>query len=186
MIAEERDQAARSRTAGPLYTNVRDQIDRKRPHELPSNVEAEQALLGGLLCNNRGFARIAEIVRPEDFAWDVHGRIFDAIGKLVGGGTKANPVTLRHFFDNDPAMPPPGGAAYLARLAVSAVTVSNVPDYALIISDLALRRDLMAKLNEPKPGQTTLEIINVFRPRIEVLAKAIRDLAPARRGANAG
>jgi hypothetical protein len=186
MIPKQQDQAARSCDADPLYIDVRDQIDRERPRELPSNVEAEQALLGALLCDNREFARIAEIVRPEDFAWGVHGRIFDAIGKLVGGGTKANPVTLRHFFDNDPALPKPGGGAYLSRLAVSAVTVSNGPDYALIISDLALRRDLIAELFEPKPSQTTLGVITDYRPRIEGLAKAVRDLAPARRGANAG
>jgi hypothetical protein len=186
MIAEEQDQAARSRTAGPLYTNLRDQIDRERPRELPSNVEAEQALLGAILCDNRVFSRISEIVRPDDFALDVHARIFDSIGNLINRGSQANPVTLRHYFDHDPSLLKLEGGRYLAELATSAPTISNAPDYALIVLDLALRRALIAALSEPNPGQTILDILAAYRPRIEVLAKTVRGLAPARKGANAG
>jgi replicative DNA helicase len=70
------------------------------------------------------------------------------------------------------------------KLAQRAVTISNGPDYALIIADLALRRDLIEELDEPRAGKTTVGILAATRPRIEALAAAIRDLTPARRPAN--
>ena len=74
--------------------------------------------------------------------WSVHRRIFDAISKLIAAGSPANPVTLKHLFDADPVLwKAYKGGRYLVQLAQSAITVSNAPDYALIILDLALRRD---------------------------------------------
>jgi replicative DNA helicase len=165
-------------------TDVRDQQDPEPPRALPDNLAAEQALLGALLCCNGGFARIADIVRADNFRWAVHQRIFDAIGKLVKTGTPANPVTMRHLFDNDPAIREAyRGGKYLAWLARSAVTLLNGPDYALIIADLALRRDLICELEEPRPGETAVDILTTYRPRIEALARAARTLVPrGRRG----
>jgi replicative DNA helicase len=167
-----------------IITDLRDQVDPVPPYVSPSNVAAEQALLGAILCDNRGFAQIAEIVRPEDFYEAVHDRIFDAIGKMINIGKTANPVTLKHLFNNDPAIRKLyGGGKYLAQLAECAVTLRNNRDYALIIADLALRRSLIAALAEPEAGQTTLDILEAMRPRIQALAKAV-GATPARRGAD--
>ena len=159
------------------FTPLRDQIDPEPPRDMPCNVAAEQALLGALLCDNREFSRIAKIVRAEDFAWGVHQRIFAAIGKLTDAGMPANPVTLRHLFDNDPALRKayPGGV-YLVRLARSAITLLNGADYAVIIADLALRRKLIRELYELRPAQTSLDILTDLRPQLQTLAKAVRDL----------
>jgi len=168
------------------YTDVRNQIDPEPPRPMPCNVAAEQALLGALLCDNGGFSRIAYMVRADDFFWGIHQRIFEAIGKLVATGIPANPVTMQHLFDNDPAIRKAyeGGGKYLARLARSAVTLLNGPDYALIIADLALRRELIGELDEPKAGETVVDILATHRSRIEALAKATRNLVP--RGCHGG
>jgi replicative DNA helicase len=168
-----------------VYTEFYDQIDPEPRPELPTNDAAEQALLGAILCDNRVFVQIAEIVRPEDFSWGVHARIFSAISKQLNSGLRATPITLRHLFDRDPALQKNGGGRYLATLAVSAVTFSNTPDYAVVLVDLALRRALISDLSEPKPGQTTLDILAAYRSRLEMLAKFVRDLAPTGKGANA-
>ena len=82
----------------------------------PYNTEAEQALLGAILINNTAYYRVCEFLQPEHFGNAVHGRIFAAIGKLLGRGQIANPVTLKNLFDQDGALTEIGGAQYLARL----------------------------------------------------------------------
>jgi len=111
--------------------------------EPPSNVEAEQALLGALLLNNEVINRVGDFLKPEHFYQPVHGRIFAAVSRLVDRGQIANPVTLKHVFEGDDDLSEVGGAQYLARLAGSAVTIINAQHYARTIHDLALRRSLI-------------------------------------------
>ncbi|MDX2112906.1 MAG: replicative DNA helicase [Alphaproteobacteria bacterium] len=112
--------------------------------EAPSNIEAEQALLGALLVNNDALQHLGEQLRAEHFYEALHSRIFEAIQKFHDKGLIANPVTLRHYFDQDEALADIGGGAYLAKLAASAVTVINIGDYSRMIYDLALKRQLIA------------------------------------------
>src|SRR5947199_5169756 len=109
----------------------------------PANTEAEQALLGAMLINNAAYHRVTEFLLPEHFANAVHGRIFAAIAKLIERGQIANAVTLKNLFDQDGALGEIGGAAYLARLAASAVTIINAEHYGRTIHDLHLRRELI-------------------------------------------
>ena len=75
----------------------------------PYNTAAEQALLGAILINNTAYYRVCEFLQPEHFGNAVHGRIFAAIGKLLGRGQIANPVTLKNLFDQDGALTEIGG-----------------------------------------------------------------------------
>jgi replicative DNA helicase len=109
----------------------------------PHNYEAEQALLGALLANNEVYNRVSEYLQPEHFADALHGRIYEAIGKLVLRGQIANPVTLKNLFDSDGALAEIGGAQYLVQLAQAVVTVINADDYGRAIHDLFLRRQLI-------------------------------------------
>lgn len=109
----------------------------------PHNIEAEQALLGALLVNNDVYDRVSAIIEPHHFFDPLHGRIFETAGRRIAKNALATPVTLKPFFEADPAMAEIGGPAYLARLAGSAVSIFNVRDYAQTIYDLALRRDLI-------------------------------------------
>ena len=111
--------------------------------EAPSNVQAEQALLGALLVNNDALQYIGDQLKAEHFYEPLHSRIFDAIHKFNTKGLVANPVTLKHYFDQDEALTDIGGGAYLAKLAAAAVTVINISDYSQMIYDLALKRQLI-------------------------------------------
>jgi replicative DNA helicase len=111
--------------------------------EMPANLEAEQELLGALLINNDAGSRVAEFLKAEDFADPRHGRIFAAAMRLIERGEVANPVTLKGFFERDEGLKEIGGAAYLARLAAAATTIINVGDYARLIRDLSMRRQLI-------------------------------------------
>jgi replicative DNA helicase len=131
----------RDDTETPRFSPLRDDAADSGSAELAS-IEAEQGLLGTLLVRNNPYHQVIEIVRPGDFTFAVHGRIFGAIGKLIDRGDVANPVTLNTLFDQDGALKDIGGARYLAKLAGSAVTLLNAVSYARQIRDLAQRRAL--------------------------------------------
>ena len=113
------------------------------PRPPPSNLEAEQALLGALLVNNEAIHLVATFLEPDHFFLPVHGRIYAAVLHMVGRREIANPVTLKTFFENDEALKEAGGGQYLARLAGSAVTVINAEHYGRTIHDLHVRRGLI-------------------------------------------
>jgi replicative DNA helicase len=120
----------------------------RQPGDVPSripphNYEAEMALIGAILANNLVFDKVNEFLRPEHFADALHGRIYEAAGKLIERGQIANVLTLKNMFDQDPALVEHGGAQYLARLAASVVTIINSEDYGRTIHDLHLRRQLI-------------------------------------------
>jgi replicative DNA helicase len=110
----------------------------------PHNIEAEQALLGALLVNNVVHEKISEFLEPDHFYDPVHERIYGAIATLINRGQIADPKTLRGLFENDPALAAVGGANYLIDLAANVVTIFNVEDYAHLIHDLHLRRQLIS------------------------------------------
>src|SRR5262249_44047838 len=109
----------------------------------PQNLEAERALLGALLMNNRSFDKIADYLHADHFSDPVNARIFVAIAKLIEQGHQANPVTLKTYLERDDLVVAAGGMKYLAGLANSLVTVINAGDYGKLIYDLFLRRQLI-------------------------------------------
>jgi len=109
----------------------------------PHNYEAERALLGAILMNNRAFERVSEFLGAEHFADPVNGRVYAACAKLIEQGHQANPVTLKTYLERDDLIIAAGGIKYLANLAGSAVTVINAADYGKLVYDLYLRRELI-------------------------------------------
>lgn len=111
---------------------------------LPQNVEAEQALLGALLIDNRGLEKVGDFLRAEHFFTPAHGRIYEAVVKMSERGQVASPVTLKDYFAGDTDLAGVGGPAYLADLAGGVVSVISTRDYARTVYDLALRRSLIS------------------------------------------
>ncbi|AGH48337.1 MULTISPECIES: replicative DNA helicase [Sphingomonadales] len=111
--------------------------------ELPRNVEAEAALLGALMIDNRLCEDVQVRLRSDHFFEPVHGRVYDAILKLVDRNMVANPVTLRPMFEGDEAMRELGGPGYLAQLTGSGAALIGARDFATQIYDLALLRELI-------------------------------------------
>ena len=117
--------------------------DREGQRSPPANVEAEMGLLGAVLLNNRAFERVSEFLAEEHFSEEFHRRIWRACKTLIERGQRADPTTLKHFFESDEVYRAIGGAAYVARLAANATTVINAADYGRLIHDLFLRRELI-------------------------------------------
>ena len=95
------------------------------------------------MINNRAYEKVSDFLQSEHFSDPIHGRIFEACGKLIERGQIANPVTLKPIFDNEEALVEAGGANYLVQLAASVVTVVNAEDYGKSIKDSFLRRELI-------------------------------------------
>ena len=110
---------------------------------LPQNVEAEAALLGALMIDNRLVEDVQLKLRPDHFFEPLHGRIYEAILRMTDANRVANPVTLRPLFEADEAMKEVGGPAYLAQLTGSGAAVIGARDFAQQIYDLALLRALI-------------------------------------------
>ncbi len=111
---------------------------------LPHNIEAEQQLLGAILTNNDIYDRVASIIGPQHFYEPVHTRIYEVAQARISKNALASPVTLKAFLEDDAGLKELGGPAYLARLAGAAISSFAARDYAQMIYDFAIRRELMA------------------------------------------
>ncbi len=111
---------------------------------LPQNIEAEAALLGALMIDNRLVEDVQLKLRSDHYFEPLHGRIYDAILRMTDKNMVANPVTLRPMFEADEAMRDVGGPAYLAQLTGSGAAIIGARDFAQQIYDLALLRSLVA------------------------------------------
>ena len=109
----------------------------------PANLEAEQALLGALLANNKAYERVSEFLAGEHFADAVHGRIFSAIQRRIEAGQLADAVTLRAEFEHSGLLDDVGGTGYLAQLLGAMVGIINAGEYGRVIHDAWLRRQLV-------------------------------------------
>ncbi len=109
----------------------------------PSNLQAEQALLGALLANNKAYERVSEFLLAQHFADPIHGRIYTAIARRCDAGQLADAVTLRAEFEHSGVLDEVGGTAYLAQLLTAMVGIINAGEYGRAIHDAWLRRQLI-------------------------------------------
>jgi replicative DNA helicase len=112
--------------------------------QLPHNIEAEAALLGALMIDNRLAEDVQLKLRADHFFEAVHGRVYDAILLLLDRNMVASPVTLKPMFETDEAMKALGGPGYLAQLTGSGAALIGARDFASQIYDLALLRELVS------------------------------------------
>lgn len=112
-------------------------------HEMPHNIEVEQALLGAILNNNDAFDRVADSLRVDHFFEPIHQQIYDIAGTLIRSGKRASPITVMTFIPKETDIAGLKPSEYLARLAAHATSILNAPDYAHTIKQLFLRRELL-------------------------------------------
>lgn len=114
-----------------------------------ANVDAERALIGALMIHGaKLWDKAGALVRPEHFAVAEHAVIWRACGQLIAAGRVADPITLRDHWQGSDILADVGGPAYLMKLANAAVTVINAAEYARIVRQCALKRELAALLDE--------------------------------------
>jgi len=119
--------------------SVKTTLDNKQP----SNIEAEQALLGSILVNNDIIDEVANLVSSNIFYDPAHVKIYEVIESLNNKGMIANPITLKNFFEKDDMLNEVGGTEYLVKLTRFSGSVKQAIDYAKIIHEMYLRRELV-------------------------------------------
>ena len=109
----------------------------------PSNLEAEQALLGSILVNNDIIDEISSLINSNIFYDPAHVKIYEVIENLNSKGMIANPITIKNFFEKDNMLNDVGGTEYLVKLTRFSSSTKQAIDYAKIIHEMYLRRELV-------------------------------------------
>ena len=109
----------------------------------PSNLEAEQSLLGSILVNNDIIDEISNLINSNVFYDPAHIKIYEVIESLNNRGMIANPITLKNYFEKENFLNEVGGTEYLVKLTRFSGSSKQTKDYAKIIHEMFLRRELV-------------------------------------------
>ena len=140
--------------------------------EIPSNIEAEQNLLGSVLVNNDIIDEIASIISSEKFYDPIHIKIYEVIENLNNKGMIANPITLKNYFEKNQGLDDVGGGEYLVKLTRFSSSVKQAIDYAKIVHENYVKRELIQislsiKDDTLNPEEDKSSIFNIFNPCID-------------------
>ncbi len=109
----------------------------------PHSIEAEQAVIGGLLLDNRAWESIADKLVDEDFYRFDHRLLFSAIRELESRNEPFDAVTLSQCLEKNDRLEQAGGLLYLGRLAKDTPSAANILAYANIVREKSVLRQLI-------------------------------------------
>ncbi len=147
------------------------------PRELPNNIEAEQSVIGSILVSNDIFDDVSPIINYTKFYDPIHQKIFLAIENLISKGMLANPITLKNYFENDKNLIELEGHEYLVKITKFSTSLRQTIEYAKIIYDMHVRRELI-KISEATIDNASNKNIDLPGEKIiEDSEKLLFDLA---------
>jgi replicative DNA helicase len=141
------------------------------------------AVLGAILFDNNAHQRIADLLSPGDFYAPANSAIYAVVDRMITTGRVADGVTLREHFERDGQLAEIGGVRYLADLLESAAFGPEILDYARLVHDLALRRELIRIGAEMVQRATSPDLSEHGEAQIEVAEKQLFSLAEKGAGA---
>jgi len=109
----------------------------------PHNMDAEQAIVGGILINNDSLNQVVDILSGEDFYREAHARIYEGMITLYNRDDPVDVITLSQVLKEKGALDKVGGTEYLASLAEATATSAGILYHAEIVKDLSIRRNLI-------------------------------------------
>ncbi|MDR0843379.1 MAG: replicative DNA helicase, partial [Acidobacteriota bacterium] len=115
---------------------------------LPNNLEAERAVLGAVLLDDKAFLQVFEKLQAEDFYLDSHRKIFSCMLHLLSASQPIDLITLKEELQKAAALEAAGGAAYLAGLAEGLPRSTNIEHYAAIVKEKSTLRRIIQTANE--------------------------------------
>ncbi|TXH93127.1 MAG: replicative DNA helicase [Pseudomonas sp.] len=144
----------------------------------PHSIEAEQAVLGGLMLDNNAWERVSDAVSDGDFYRHDHRLIFRAIYTLAERNSPFDVVTLSEQLDKEGHLSQVGGLAYLGELVRNTPSVANIKAYAQIIRERATLRQLIGISNDiadmayAPQGKSAVEVLDEAERQIFQIAEA--------------
>ncbi|QJW45933.1 replicative DNA helicase [bacterium BFN5] len=109
----------------------------------PQNLEAEQAVLGGMLIEREAISKVAEFLHSEDFYREAHRLIFGAMQELFNKNEPVDLVTVTEYLRKSDKLENAGGIAYITSLANSVPTAANIIYHGKIVEEKSLLRQLI-------------------------------------------
>jgi replicative DNA helicase len=132
----------------------------------PHSIEAEQAVLGGLMIDSAAWDQVADRVNGDDFYRHDHKLIFQAASSLIERNQPCDAVTLSGHLESQGVLDQVGGLSYLGILARDTPTAANIKAYADIVRERSVLRQLITAGNsivssalEPE-GREAREIVD--------------------------
>ena len=113
------------------------------PHLPPQNLEAEMAVLGGVLLENEALNKALEILTADDFYRESHRKIYLSLVELSEKGEPADLVTLTGLLQEKGDLDAVGGSSYLATLVDYVPTAANIGYYCRMVKEKAVSRHLI-------------------------------------------
>ena len=162
-------------------------LDKHLPENLripPNSLEAEQAILGGLLLNNSAWDDVAERVGARDFYRKAHRQIFEVIAQLVEEENPCDLVTVSQALTQLGQLEGIGGMTYLSELARNTPSAANITAYAEIVRERSILRQLINVSHDVadsafKPeGRKSLEILDKAESAIFEIAEQQKGSGP--------
>ena len=147
-------------------------------NQMPCNIEAEQAVIGSILVSNDIYDEISLLLDPQKFFDPIHSKIYETIERLISKGLLANPITLKNHFENNEGLKELGGQEYLIKITKFSTSSKQAIDYANIVQEMHLRRELI-KISEAVLYQASnkTEIATPGEEIIQNTEKSLFDLA---------
>ncbi len=158
----------------PRLRSAPSALDARLP---PHSIDAEQAVLGGLMLDRTAWDNVGDVVQREHFYRPDHQHIFGSIAALAADGKPCDVVTVSNHLQSLGKLDEAGGLAYLATLTRDTPTAANARAYAEIVKEKALLRDLIASGNEiassvfVNEGQSARELVERAEQRIFQIAE---------------
>ncbi|MDR1026902.1 MAG: replicative DNA helicase [Rickettsiales bacterium] len=112
-------------------------------HNLPHNLEAEQAVLSAILLNNRAIEYVSEFLRPEHFVHPAHQEIYKLAEKYFAKGIPVDVATTREYLAQTGVLESLGGTDYMDKLSHAGAGVGDIKSYGRIVYENFLRRELI-------------------------------------------
>ncbi|WP_370931126.1 replicative DNA helicase [Bartonella sp. DGB1] len=138
--------------------------------EAPFNIEIEQAILGALLVNNEYYDKISHILEPNFFYEKLHQKIYSICSKLIQADRRADYKTVKSYLPSNLLVSDELPISeYLVNLCLDTVAIINIKDYAQIIYELYLRRQL---INIGEDIVNTAYEVEIDIPPVEQIAQA--------------
>jgi len=138
-------------------------VNLPRTDPLPHSLAAEEAVLGGLLLHPEAWAKVADVVKPDDFYRKDHRTIFEAMGRLATDGRPCDLIAVSDWLENKGLATEVGGLPYLGTLAKDTHGAANICDRAEIVAEKARLRRLRALVEEvaraTTDGKTSTQIV---------------------------
>ncbi len=110
----------------------------------PQDLNAEKSILGAILLDSDSVVAVAQLLRPDHFYKESHGEILSAIYDLYEKRDPIDLITLTAQLKKNGKLEKVGGASYLSELASQVPTSSHITQYAQIVRDLYVKRQIIA------------------------------------------